>query len=258
MNSTISRLTKTILINIRTWILKPLSRKFDFIQRKEAIDLLCELPSFRSELIPIANRSNAQRKQDIFVLNHLGLKRGGYFVEFGACDGKMHSNTFLLEKDFQWRGILCEPASGWHNQLKSNRNCIIETKCVWHTSGISLDFNEVPILELSTIDTYSKIDRNKYQRVGGKVYPVETISLSDLLKKHNAPAVIDFLSIDTEGSEYDILKSFNFDIYKFQIICCEHNYGPNRQKIYDLLTKVNYRRVHTNISRWDDWYVSQN
>ena len=84
---------------------------------------------------------------------------------------------------------------------------------------------------------------------------VETISLVDLLKKYNAPKHIDYLSIDTEGSEFDILENFDFNTYSFSVITCEHNYTPMRDKIYDLLTSKGYERKLTEVSRWDDWYI---
>ncbi|MBK7635080.1 MAG: FkbM family methyltransferase [Saprospiraceae bacterium] len=59
---------------------------------------------------------------------------------------------------------------------------------------------------------------------------------------------IDYLSIDTEGSEYDILSSFNFDRYTFGIITVEHNYTAYRDRIKDLLESKGYRRVLTNLS----------
>ena len=66
---------------------------------------------------------------------------------------------------------------------------------------------------------------------------------------------IDYLSIDTEGSEYEILKTIDFNLYKFKIITVEHNYTQNRQKIYKLLTQNMYKRILTHISRWDDFYI---
>ena len=53
--------------------------------------------------------TKSQINQDIFVLYTLNWKRNGFFVEFGATDGMDLSNTYLLEKDFGWRGILSEP-----------------------------------------------------------------------------------------------------------------------------------------------------
>ena len=106
---------------------------------------------------------------------------------------------------------------------------------------------------MATIDNLSKNNSLFYKK--GKKYKVKTITLLDLLDVHNAPKFIDYLSIDTEGSEYDILNAFDFQKYKFNVITCEHNFTPMREKIYDLLMKNGYKRKFTNISRVDDWYV---
>ena len=59
-------------------------------------------------------------------------KEKGYFCEVGACDGLIHSNTYFLEKNKQWSGILCEPASFWIEKLKVNRpDCIIESSPIF-------------------------------------------------------------------------------------------------------------------------------
>ena len=116
-------------------------------------------------------------------------------------------------------------------------------------------FNQTNEAELSTIDRLSDADLHKASRKNGTKYEVNTISLADLLKKYNAPRQIDYLSIDTEGSEYDILSHFDFSEYNFQIITCEHNYTPMREKIHTLLLQKGYRRVFEELSLFDDWYV---
>ena len=63
------------------------------------------------------------------------------------------------------------------------------------------------------------------------------------------------MSIDTEGSEYDILSSFDFSKYQFRIITCEHNFTAERQKIFSLLTEKGYMRKLRGLSLFDDWYV---
>jgi len=63
------------------------------------------------------------------------FKEGGYFVEFGAANGCDLSNTYILEKQFGWRGVLAEPAKMWHKNLIKNRDCNVEFDCVWRTSG---------------------------------------------------------------------------------------------------------------------------
>lgn len=201
--------------------------------------------------------TKAQNRQDLFVLTELNFKKNGFFVEFGATNGVDLSNTYLLEKQFGWNGILAEPAKCWHKDLIKNRTCHIETDCVWSQSNSNLIFNETAIAELSTINQYStQTDQHQKMRKNGITYDVKTISLIDLLDKHNAPHKIDYLSIDTEGSEYAILKNFDFHKYQFKVITCEHNYiASYREKIFKLLTGKGYKRKFTGLSKWDDWYI---
>jgi hypothetical protein len=76
-----------------------------------------------------------------------------------------------------------------------------------------------------------------------------------LLDKYKAPRCIDYLSIDTEGSEYEILSNFDFERYQFRAITCEHNFQPAREKIYSLLTGKGYTRKFDKLSKFDDWYL---
>ena len=200
-------------------------------------------------------KSKSQLRQDVFVLSELNFKRHGFFVEFGATNGVDLSNTHLLEKQYGWQGILAEPARLWHADLIANRQARIETKCVWKATGQSLVFNEAKSPELSTIQDFSSADLHAKAREGGDTYSVETISLLDLLEKHDAPREIDYLSIDTEGSEFDILENFDFDKYRIRIVTCEHNYSPMRERLHSLFTKNGYTRKYEQLSQFDDWYV---
>ena len=206
--------------------------------------------------------SKSQLRQDLFVLSELGFKENGFFIEFGATNGVDLSNTHILETRFKWNGVLAEPAKIWHHALMENRSVAIETDCVWRETGETLLFNEVSNEkhdgELSTIDSFSNVDRHaKYRNSASNKYEVKTISLADMLKKHNAPKEIDYLSIDTEGSEFEILNSFNFDEYDIKIITCEHNFTPMREKIHSLLTRNGYERKYSEYSLFDDWYVKR-
>jgi FkbM family methyltransferase len=200
-------------------------------------------------------KSRSQLFQDILALYETGSKRGGYFVEFGATDGVDISNTVLLEREYGWSGILAEPARYWHADLRRNRNCAISTECVWHTSGETLLFNEAPDKVLSTIDAMSSQDYHGAAREDGQRYEVKTISLVDLLRRHNAPKVIDFLSVDTEGSEFDILSAFDFERYDVGLIAVEHNYTPARGKLHLLLSSKGYSLKFPGLSKYDSWYV---
>ena len=93
-------------------------------------------------------------------------------------------------------------------------------------------------------------------RESGCRYLVETVTLNDLLKQNMAPTLIDYLSIDTEGSEFEILKAFDFSRYDVRLITVEHNYRKDRDDIYRLLLSNGFVRKFATISLVDDWYVN--
>lgn len=222
------------------------------------------LPQEKRELIaPFLPYSKAQLAQDLFALSFAGDTSPKFFVEFGATDGVSLSNTWLLEKKLGWNGILAEPGKTWHNAISKNRDCVIDTRCVAGASGLKYQFLEVIDCEkgspeLSGIEKYfNNRDRVSKIRLKNSVScEVETISLDDLLEHYNAPQDIQFLSLDTEGSELEILKGYDFGKRTIRSICVEHNYiESNRKAINELLIEKGYRQVLKQISKWDDWYV---
>lgn len=200
--------------------------------------------------------SYAQLEQDLWVLRNTNYKRNGYFVDFGATNGKDINNSFLLEKEYDWNGIVCEPNPVYHTDLRSNRNCSIDTRCVYTTSNLLVKFlNVTECGELSGISKHAFKDEHSQKRTINTEIMVETVSLNDLLIQHNAPTTIDYMSIDTEGSEFEIIKSFDFSKYDVRLITIEHNWTPDRENIFSFLKERGYRRVDEHLSRWDDWYV---
>ena len=200
-------------------------------------------------------RSRSQFLQDLWVAWELGSPTGGYFVEFGATNGVTFSNSWFLERELGWRGICAEPGRGWYPALRENRSCHIDERCVWIETGRTLVFNQPDIAAHATIDSFSDSDMHAASRRDGERYPVETVSLNDLLAFWDAPRRIDYLSIDTEGSELDILQHFDFDAYDVRLITVEHNHTDRRQPICDLLTAQGYQRKFETLSNVDDWYV---
>ena len=187
--------------------------EFIKLKKKEKFaDDLCFLKDVDQEnaayLLGLLSKSKSENRQDLFALSGTKFKRNGFFVEFGATNGIDISNTYLLEKEFLWRGILAEPARCWQKEIVKNRNVHIEYDCVWKESGSFIEFSEVTNADLSTISLFNTKGPYKKARRKGKTYNIATISLIDLLKKYNAPKNIDYLSLDTEGSEYEILKAF--------------------------------------------------
>lgn len=202
--------------------------------------------------------SSSQIGQDLFVLWALGMKQDGFFVEVGAASGVALSNTYLLERQFGWRGICAEPGRNWHPQLQATRRCIVDKRCVWSQSGAELDFMECADGEFSTLASHATSDGHQRVEASGGRYAVETVSLVDLLDQYHAPQMIDYLSIDTEGSELEILKAHDFNRYQFRALTVEHNNVADRRvALAQLLSSWGYRRVLPSLSAFDDWYLLQ-
>jgi FkbM family methyltransferase len=226
---------------------------------KNAVQMLGLLLSMKvsnvDRFIKFGKLSKAQLLQDLFVLEVLNFKQNGFFVEFGAADGVKHSNSYLLEKEFGWTGILAEPATIWHSRLESIRTAKIEKRCVWNKSNENLEFSEDLSAELSSPTLHRNKGIHAGRRVDAKNYQVITVSLRDLLHENKAPREIDYLSIDTEGSEYQILHAFDWSEFDFRVITVEHNFSEDRESISELLTSVGYRQVYRDLSNFDDWYI---
>lgn len=206
-----------------------------------------------------SNNSKSARNQDYFALycNH-NTSGNKYFVEFGGGDGEAESNTWLLEKDYGWTGVLAECNKACLENFNEQRTCKLIQKALYGTSNQKLEFTECDIVSQSTLSetAISYKDHCYHNRINSqKKYEVETISLEDLLIEVSAPKTIDFMSCDTEGSEYDILKNFDFKKYFIKCITVEHNYTNNQVKIFGLLTRNNYVRVLSQITDTEDWYV---
>lgn len=218
-----------------------------------------EFPALGEYIKSEISHSNmvSQLQQDFVAkfFHSLNSNKPGFFVEFGASDGIVFSNTLLLEQRYSWTGIIAEPAKSWQDSLKKNRKCRIDFRCVWSESGKLIEFNETTSAEYSTISHFSEGDLHEEVRRSGRKYSVETVSLIDLLDHHGAPNVISYLSVDTEGSEYEILEHFDFSKYSFNFISVEHNYGVNRGNLKALLEGNGYSQVLQRYSEFDDWFI---
>jgi FkbM family methyltransferase len=232
---------------------KPTSEFLESLRQAPERD---EFLSCVSLLVSLAHEARGQVFQDLWALWASDLKSNGYFVEFGAMDGVNLSNTWLLEKRFGWRGILAEPNPGFHPGLSSNRDCDVSAQCVWKRTGDTMDFLVAGHAEFSRLATVIPEDRHEERRQKrATTIQVETISLNDLLLQHGAPKTIDFMSLDTEGSELAILEAFDFERWDVRALTVEHNFTPAREALQQLLEAQGYRRKFETLSRGDDWYI---
>jgi len=200
--------------------------------------------------------SPAQLSQDLWVLFELKGKTDGYFVEFGAGDGQRLSNTWLLETKYGWTGVLAEPNPVFHPKLFKNRTCHISTRCIVGDGASEVSFNQTEEPLLSTLDRFSMSDMHLTRRLSGSRITVPAQSLGDLLKEAQAPRRIDYLSLDTEGSEFEILQAFDFSSHDICLITVEHNFTQQRAAIRTLLEANGFKLRFPGLTRFDDWYIN--
>jgi FkbM family methyltransferase len=197
--------------------------------------------------------SHGELKQDILALFITNSKQSGYFVEFGAMDGIRASNTLLLERHHGWTGIMSEPNPRYNKSLPENRRCQIDLRCVSNTTGDTVKFQCAD--QSGWPGMVGHIYNESNSR--GNVIDVETITLNDLLDQHDAPSQIDYISVDTDGSEPMIMQGFDFSRHNATMWTIEHNQMAWRKDICRLMEQNGYRRVLEGFSGYDDWYVME-
>lgn len=190
--------------------------------------------------------SYSQFSQDKIVLEYLKNKSNGFFVEIGASDGILLSNCYLLETKYDWEGICIEPIPYKFESLKKNRKCKCVNTAVFHKSDLEVDFSIHKYGEhtedgISGITDY--LDKHKEKVLKNETrIKVKTKTLNDILSENDCPESIDYLSLDTEGTELEILRSVDLEKYKFKIISVEHNHiHDRRKKIKELLNGFGYK-----------------
>ena len=204
----------------------------------------------------------SQIYQDVCASFIIGEKYDKTFLEFGATDGFHYSNSYMLENNLSWQGVLSEPSPQWHDALKKNRkNSKIISKCIWKESGKKLDFFMSDQGELSTLKDYIESDKismpgnTEVRKKSGKTIFVETISLNDVIKEYFDNICPSYISIGTEGSEYEILKSLNLKDFRPKLFTIEHNFTENESKIDEYLFNNNYVRIFKKLTAFDGWYI---
>lgn len=217
--------------------------------------------------------STSQLGQDLWVIDTLNYKENGFFLDIGALDGVTHSNTYMLENRYNWNGICIEANPYVIHMLSSNRNCMCVNSLLYSEEGLIKDFhcgNELSFLpnknrdiDIDYFKKYLEKQNVEYHKI-----TMKTSTISKILDIYNAPFVIDYMSVDTEGTELDILKAFPFDDYHVNTITVEHNaghIGNNYQKeIRDFLENNDFEFVKSNdpVENWnhgpvEDYYKNK-
>jgi FkbM family methyltransferase len=207
--------------------------------------------------------SKSFQGQDLFVLEACGGQRAGFFIDSGASDGICGSNTLLLEADYGWQGICIEPNESMFAHLAAHRSCICLNLCLYDRDG-EVDFFEAGEVYGGIVDEYDP-DHMKFAQAfaasqgttrngaGCQTVTKPARTIRSILRSCGAPRVIDYWSLDTEGSELTILRSFPFDEYRVRVLTVEHNNTPAREEIEAFLTSRGFRLVRS--FGIDDGYV---
>jgi FkbM family methyltransferase len=215
-------------------------------------------PAAETVILNLLSHSQSQICQDIFCVLAHHEKRNGFFVEVGVGTGTSISNTYLLEKNFGWTGLLVEPCRSFHDSISRDRSAKLDTRAASSRDSGEIQFHEaIGDGEFSFSDN-AKTSLEKAQvKMATTSYAVPTTTLNRIFAEQAVPGKIDFLSLDTEGSELDILRGLDLSKYQIGAMCIEHN---NRQGFVEELDKMllpqGFARVLPLSSRYDAWYIS--
>jgi FkbM family methyltransferase len=196
---------------------------------------------------------NSQDNQDRFLETYVfkGYKNG-FYVDVGAHDGTTINNTLYFEKQNKWTGINIEPIKTVFDKLVSNRpnnnniNCAVcnkdgETEFVCNTgytemiSGIKDTFD---------LRHWKRLNyENEKMGATTEIIRVNTKKLETILDE-NKVSHINYLSIDVEGAEFEVIKSINFDKVFIDVIGFENNYNDTSIPIVEYLQTKNFITIY--------------
>jgi FkbM family methyltransferase len=199
----------------------------------------------------LPTRSYSQAAQDTWVLRCTNFMRCGYYVDCGAFDGLEHSNSALLDFEYGWSGICVEANQQYAAACAKNRP---NTKT----------------LNVAVADYEGNIHfSNQWPSLDPTTPIVRCTTLQTILDECNAPRMIDYLSLDVEGFEAKVLRSFDFEKYQINLMTVEHNMyadGPSfKEEIAGVLLGQGFVRCVDNAicldqlyagSRYEDWWIN--
>lgn len=193
---------------------------------------------------------NSQYGQDKFIDKEIFKgKTGGIFLEIGADNGINGSNTLFFERERGWTGICIEPRTSAYAELIKNRNCKKFNVAIAPDNKGSKKFLQVEgnLAQLSgLVDKFDPrhLDRIKREtqekNIHSSVIDVESITLNEILDQ-SCITQIDYLSLDTEGGELEILKSIDYNRFNITCITVENKYED--KEVRNFLSSVGYRKV---------------
>ena len=183
----------------------------------------------------------SQSGQDKIIKNYFFQnKKNGFFVEIGAYDGIEGSNCYHFEKYMNWQGIAIEPSKLQYEKLKNNRNCKTINKAISNEIK-DVEFLEVVegLTQMSGINNENFTATELIKKNEQSKTKKSKITTSTFEEEIKGDIQIDYLSIDIEGEEFDLLKSLNFNKYDIKVISVENNV-PDKFNYYSFFKSKNF------------------
>lgn len=201
------------------------------------------------ELIAVFKRAILNRfsmsGEDVVIERLLKHKNQGFYVDVGANDPWRFNNTARFYK-MGWSGINIEPNFNKYQALKSHRKRDISLNV-----GVSLTKRKINFYEFEpdTLCTFSEARATKYLKEGfrlKKQLEVETVPLRDILDQHGKGKVIDFLTVDTEDMDKEVLLSNDWKRFRPLLICVEVVRPNANGDISSFLQEHGYAEIYSN------------
>lgn len=195
----------------------------------------------------------SQFGEDDIISSYFPKDYVGTCIEIGAADGIMGSNTLLFEKR-GWRAICVEPNSVLAAECKKNRKEVYPWAISDFTGLEKFTIYDVAGSKESAISSLEVDERLVKQHVplihGQREEMVNVTTLDNLLKVCKVDK-IDFISIDTEGTELKVLKGFDIQRWMPSLLVIENNF--NDPEIEDYLRVFGYEKFKRNVV--NDFYT---
>ncbi len=155
-------------------------------------------------------------------------RKAGFYVEIGAWNGYKKNSTVILE-NLGWDGVCIEPTPESFEILEKNRKCRCLNVAVFNKNGTAefAAFKNDPATN-GLIETHPESHKVKYSQPQTEFITVETRDWNSL----GLPLHIDYLQLDTEGSELAILDCVDWSKQKISYICLEDNAAEYGDKTY--------------------------
>lgn len=162
------------------------------------------------------------------IKDYFNSERNGTFVEVGAHEPTSNeSQSWHLERELGWSGILVEPNPYLSEQARKLRPNAIVYQCACTSSAKTGDLVlYIPIKNGNAITSHASLQKNvdDFDYQNHKEVQVKAKTLDSLLEESGMSS-IDFLSIDVEGTELDVLKGLNLKEFRPRLILLEDKFS---------------------------------